>query len=157
MKLHVVRHAAAGHRSQWVGPDPDRPLTGKGRHQAAGIADMLSRAGIRRLVSSPYARCVQTLEPLAADLGLPVETDHRLAEGAGGEAALVLAAELADGGRGDAVVCSHGDVIPEMLHHLRCDGTRFREPLTWPKGSTWVLTGDGRQWTKARYVPPPGV
>jgi 8-oxo-dGTP diphosphatase len=153
MKLHVVRHAAAGHRHQWDGPDPDRPLTGKGRHQAAGLAGLLAGAGIARLVSSPYVRCVQTLEPLAAELGLPVETDRRLAEGAGGEAALDLAAELA--ADGDAVLCSHGDVIPEMLHRLRCDGTRFKEPVTWPKGSTWVLTGDGDHWTKARYVPPP--
>lgn len=154
MRLHVVRHAAAGSRVGWRGCDPDRPLSGKGRRQAAGIAEMLAAAGIARLVSSPYVRCVQTLEPLAAALSLAVETDGRLAEGAGGEAALELASELGAGGH--AVVCSHGDVIPEMLHHLRGNGTRFTQPLLWPKGSTWVLTGNGGRWTRARYVPPPG-
>jgi broad specificity phosphatase PhoE len=155
MKLHVVRHAAAGSRSTWDGPDPDRPLTGKGRHQAASLAEELAGAGITRLLSSPYVRCVQTLEPLAAGLGIPVEIDARLAEGAGGGAALDLASEL--DAHGDAVLCSHGDVIPEMLHQLRCDGTHFKDALQWPKGSTWVLTGDGHHWAKARFVPPPGT
>ncbi len=156
MKLHLVRHASAGHRSGWDGPDTERPLTGKGRTQAAGIAASLADAGITQLVSSPYVRCVQTFDPLADRLGLEVDTDGRLAEGAGGAAALGLAAELADDGNGGNVaLCSHGDIIPEMLHLLRCDGTRFKEPLAWPKGSTWILTGDGRRWFKARYLPPP--
>lgn len=155
MKLHVIRHAAAGARAAWAGADPARPLSEKGWTQAAGIAAALANAGIDRLVSSPYVRCVQTLEPLANQLGIAVETDPRLAEGAGGSAALDLAAELA--GNGNVAVCSHGDVIPELLHLVRCDGTRFRQPLAWPKGSTWVLTGDGHHWAKARYVPPPAT
>jgi broad specificity phosphatase PhoE len=158
MKVHLVRHAAAGHRSAWSGgDDTERPLTRKGWSQAAGIAEALAGQGITRLVSSPYVRCIQTLEPLAGELGIPVRTDRRLEEGAGGDAALDLAAELAADGEGDAVLCSHGDIIPELLHLVRCDGTRFKEPLVWPKGSTWVLTGDGRRWAKARYVPPPGT
>ena len=158
MKVHLVRHAAAGHRSGFDGPDVDRPLTGKGRSQARGIAATLADAGVTDLISSPYVRCVQTFDPAAEMLGLEVVTDRRLAEGAGGAAALDLAAELAaDGHGGSVALCSHGDIIPEMLHLLRCEGTRFKEPLQWPKGSTWVLTGDGHVWAKARYLPPPST
>src|SRR5688572_16126305 len=111
MKLYVVRHAHAGSRSSWAGADHDRPLSKRGQRQAAGIAERLAGAGITRLVSSPAVRCVQTLEPLAARLGLPVDADERLLEGASGGDALSLAGELCAGGGEAAVLCSHGDVI----------------------------------------------
>jgi phosphohistidine phosphatase SixA len=156
MRLYLVRHAHAGTRSAWDGPDLDRPLTPKGRAQSAAIAAELAGAGISRLVSSPYTRCVETLVPLGEQLGLDVGTDGRLAEGAGGMAGLELAATLRKGGDA-AVLCSHGDVIPEMLRLLQHDGTLFKDPLVWPKASAWVVTADGDTgWTKARYLPPPG-
>lgn len=152
MKLYVVRHGHAGSRSTWDGPDDERPLSRRGHEQANRIADHLAGVGAGRLVSSPSVRCVQTLEPLADRLGVTVDADDRLLEGADGERALALAGEVVKEGTG--VICSHGDVIPEMLRILRAGSTRFRDPLMWPKGSIWVLTGDGRRWTKARYIPP---
>jgi 8-oxo-dGTP diphosphatase len=154
MRLYVIRHSAAGNRSAWDRPDDLRPLSHKGRRQADAIADMLESAGIDRLVSSPSVRCVQSLEPLAQRLGQQVETDERLAEGQDGEGALDLADELRK--KVDAAaLCSHGDVIPDMLRILKATTARFKEPLLWPKASTWVLTWDGGSWTKARYIPPP--
>ena len=154
MRLYVVRHAHAGSRSSWDGSDETRPLTNRGRRQADAIADDLRSARVTRLVSSPYRRCVQTLDPLARQLRLPVESDVRLAEGAGGAAALELADELAKEPHA-AVVCSHGDVIPELLRILKATTTRFRDPFIWPKGSTWAVTWDGERWAKARYIAPP--
>ena len=154
MRLYVVRHVHAGSRSAWDGPDRDRPLTAKGHRQAAAIADALAGAGVTRLVSSPYRRCTQSLDPLAARLGLAVGDDVRLAEGAGGADALALADELCRQ-HDAAVVCSHGDVIPEMLRILKATTTRFRDPFVWPKGSTWVVTCDDGRWTRARYIAPP--
>ncbi|HZA77362.1 MAG TPA: histidine phosphatase family protein [Acidimicrobiales bacterium] len=153
MKLYVVRHAHAGSRSAWDGPDVERPLSRRGRKQAAGIADHLARVGVARLVSSPSFRCVESLQPLADRLGLSVDVDDRLLEGTDGEQALSLAGELSKEGTA-AVICSHGDVIPDLLRILNAGTTRFKDPLAWPKGSIWVLTWDGEQWTKARYIPP---
>ncbi|HEY7071615.1 MAG TPA: phosphoglycerate mutase family protein [Acidimicrobiales bacterium] len=154
MRLYVIRHSAAGNRSAWDKPDDLRPLSHKGRRQADAIADMLASAGIDRLVSSPSVRCVQSLEPLAQRLGQQVEIDERLAEGHDGEGALDLAEELRK--KVDvAALCSHGDVIPDMLRILKATTARFKEPLLWPKASTWVLTWDGGTWSKARYIPPP--
>lgn len=155
MRLYVIRHTHAGHRSAWDGPDDLRPLSTKGRRQAEAIADNLASAGIDRLVSSDSVRCVQSLEPLSQRLGLPVEVDPRLREGSTGEAALDLAGELGKEQAAAAALCSHGDVIPDMLRTLKATTARFKDPLQWPKASTWVVTWDDDRWTRARYIPPP--
>jgi phosphohistidine phosphatase SixA len=157
MRLYVIRHAHAGSRSSWEGSDAERPLSKKGRRQAARIADQLAEAGITRLVSSPTERCLQTLEPLGGRLGLAVDPDPRLREGATGEDALGLAAELSTVNGQAAAVCSHGDVIPELLRELRhSNATRIDEPMVWPKASTWIVSWDGQRWATASYAPPPG-
>jgi 8-oxo-dGTP diphosphatase len=104
----LLRHASAGDRDHWAGDDWHRPLDEKGRRQAAKLAVELGTDDVRRVVSSPYVRCVQTVEPLAAALGLEVELDDRLAEG-GGSSAQALLEE--DG----VVACTHGDVIFELV------------------------------------------
>jgi broad specificity phosphatase PhoE len=104
----LLRHASAGDRDHWAGDDRLRPLDEKGRRQAEKIAAALSAKEVRRIVSSPYVRCVQTVEPLAAALGLEVELDDRLAEGANGSAR-----ELIE--EAGVVACTHGDVIYELL------------------------------------------
>ena len=78
MKLYLVRHTHAGSRSSWDGPDTERPLTTKGHRQAAAIGQELAGVGVTALVSSPYRRCIQTLEPLATHLALPVVSDARV-------------------------------------------------------------------------------
>lgn len=103
----LVRHASAGDRDEWDGDDRQRPLDARGRRQAAELVDLLRDLDVRRVVSSPYLRCVETVEPLAAALGLRVEEDERLAEGAG-RAALDLLGE--DG----VLLCTHGDVVREL-------------------------------------------
>jgi phosphohistidine phosphatase SixA len=103
-----LRHAAAGDRDDWDGDDFHRPLDAKGRRQAAELVDLLRPFGVRRVVSSPYVRCVQTVEPLAAALGVQLEQDDRLAEGRGASAADLL--------REDGVVCcSHGDIAEALV------------------------------------------
>lgn len=151
VKLFVVRHGNAGSRSEWAESDRTRPLSPKGWRQAAGIADSLADEGIKRLVSSPATRCIETLEPLAKRLGLPIEQDERLLEGARVDDAMALLREL----DGDTVaLCSHGDVIPDLLDALRVRDAKHKGPMLWAKGSTWELKIDGDRATKARYMPP---
>ena len=104
----LVRHASAGERDEWEGDDRLRPLDAKGRKQAAALVESLEPLGVRRVVSSPYVRCVETVEPLAAALGLAVEHDDRLAEGAGAAAAELLAED-------GVVACTHGDIVEALL------------------------------------------
>jgi broad specificity phosphatase PhoE len=154
VKVFVVRHAHAGDRSRWEGDDRLRPLSGKGRRQVGALTERLEGEGVELLLSSPYVRCVDTLRPLADRLGIEVDSDPRLAEGTG-DAAWELAGELASDGR-NAVLCSHGDVIPALLRRWAVDGVDFSHGLTWPKASTWVLSGRNGMWARADYEPPPG-
>ncbi|MEO6627314.1 MAG: phosphoglycerate mutase family protein, partial [Aquihabitans sp.] len=57
MLIHVVRHAHAGSRKNWAGPDEDRPLSPRGLRQAQLVADALRDHPIDTLWSSPYLRC----------------------------------------------------------------------------------------------------
>ena len=133
-------------------PDEARELSQRGWRQAEAITAALKDRPITSLVSSPFTRCVQTLEPLGKALGVAVEADDRLVEGAGAAGALSVAEQVRDA---DAVLCSHGDVIPDLLEHLLAHGTRLKGDLRWQKASTWILTWEGKRLTKGRYVPPP--
>jgi phosphohistidine phosphatase SixA len=114
MSVILLRHASAGDRDEWHGDDRLRPLDKRGRKQAERLRDVLLAHDVKRVLSSPYVRCTQTVAPL----GLDIEPDDRLAEGAPPKATLELLADL-DG----AVACTHGDVIEALLgRNLRKGG-----------------------------------
>ena len=104
----LLRHASAGHRLDWEHDDHLRPLDARGRRQSADLVEILRPLGVRRVVSSSYVRCVQTVEPLAAACGLQVEQDDRLKEGAGAAAADLLS-------ESGVVCCTHGDIVEALL------------------------------------------
>jgi 8-oxo-dGTP diphosphatase len=149
LSVYLVRHGKAGHRETWAGDDDtQRPLTKAGLRQAEALADRLAVAGVKTLRSSPYVRCVQSLEPLADRLGLTIETDERLAEGANLDDTLELIGEAGDG----AVLCTHGDVLTDAVNALVRHGTRLLTPPEWRKGSVWILDSG---LTEAAAEPPP--
>lgn len=150
--VHLVRHAAAGDRATWKGPDEKRPLTSKGREQASAIESELADVGIGRILSSPYVRCRQTVQPLAEALGLEVEDHPALAEGAGARKVSDLLADVAGT---TTVLCSHGDVIPTALEVLKRLGVDFRSPFDCKKASTWVIAHSAKSYTEATYIQPP--
>jgi len=148
--IWLVRHAAAGHRGDHPGADELRPLNEKGWRQAHGLVDLLGGEPVERVLSSPATRCWQTVGPLAEHLGREVEHEPRLWEGADLRPALDLLEEVEH-----AVLCSHGDLIPDVVNHLIDTGM---EALgrDCKKGSTWVLERDGTRFVRGTYLPPPG-
>lgn len=72
--LYLVRHCEAS------GQEPDASLTRTGLLQADDLAKRFRDLGVRRIVSSPYIRARQSIQPLATLLGLPVDEDPRLRE-----------------------------------------------------------------------------
>ena len=78
MQLLLVRHALPLRSEAGQGSDPD--LSPEGVEQANRLPDALKRFPITRLVSSPQRRALQTGQPVADALGLPIEVDERLAE-----------------------------------------------------------------------------
>lgn len=151
MSVYLVRHGKAGERAAWTGDDTLRPLSGRGRRQAGAIAERMEHENVTRLVSSPARRCVQTLEPLAERVGLPINEDHRLAEGAAIEDTLVLIDELPDGG----VMCTHGDVVEQTITALERRGMKLLGVPDWRKGATWVIDTDAEGIQRAYALPPP--
>lgn len=146
----MVRHARAGDREDWKGDDRLRPLDDRGRVQADLLPQQLPVAEISRVLSSPYVRCMQTVEPLARVVGTEVEPDHGLVEGRSLRSFLDLLAALPQG----SAVCGHGDMIGNLVLHLSERGVVTHE-LRWPKGSTWILDYREAQPSSAGYLPPP--
>jgi len=89
--LIFLRHARAVGKSDWKRGDVRRPLDDSGRADAKSLADLLAcfapRAGFApgagfalrpRLISSPAARCLETLRPFAEQAGAPVREEPSL-------------------------------------------------------------------------------
>lgn len=152
MSLYLVRHAKAGSRSDWDGDDLMRPLSKNGWKQAEAISQRLVKRAPSALFSSPYLRCHQTLEPLAMASDLEIVTDDRLVEAGAFEKVLKLFTEVPDG----AVLCSHGDVIPETMAALQRRGCEIEGRPDWRKGTIWTLdrSADG-QFERAKVWTPP--
>jgi 8-oxo-dGTP diphosphatase len=151
--IFLVRHAKAGQRNDSVDADMQRPLSKAGWIQSNAIVAPLLEAGAGRiLLASPYVRCMQTLEPLAAALDLKVVADDRLAEAQPLGALLEMIAEQPDG----AVLCSHGDMIPDTMAALQRRGCDFIGEPNWKKASVWVIERDASgNATTARCWSPP--
>src|SRR5215218_4281199 len=71
--LLLVRHAHAGDKHHWQGPDSLRPLSVAGQAETAGLLVRLEDYPIGRGLSSPTVRCQQTVQPLALDRHLGIE------------------------------------------------------------------------------------
>ncbi len=142
MPLYLLRHASAGQRDDADPNDSKRPLDDEGRAQAIRLADFLAGEGVGRILTSPYTRCTETVEPTALQLGLPIEAADELIEGAAPERTIELIRSL----NGEsAVLCTHGDVIVNVLGE---DGHA-------EKGAVWELELNGEGFVRRRYVPPP--
>jgi 8-oxo-dGTP diphosphatase len=157
--LLLVRHAKAGKRELWTGPDDERPLSATGVRQAGALRSLLPLFGPARVHAAPLRRCVDTLAGLAADLGRtvfhepslsereypsdPVAAQHRLAE--------IVAQD------GVAAVCSQGGVIPGLISAYAKESGLDLPGVQAKKGSLWVLTfvQDGPRLVAADYYPTP--
>lgn len=152
MPLYLVRHAKAGNRSTWTEDDVVRPLTQAGLRQSKIIAERLLLHQTAVLLSSPYLRCVQTLEPLAEMTGLEIVIDERLTEESPLEKSLAVLEDVAD----NAVLCSHGDVIPDLVNGLIRRGMEVDASMRSPrKGSIIVLHHVNKLFTHAQYWEAP--
>jgi 8-oxo-dGTP diphosphatase len=156
----LVRHAKAGSRSSWKGEDAVRPLDGRGREQTEGLRKALRWFGPAAVRAAEPLRCVQTVAPLAADLGLPVGAEPALSEEAyekdptaGFDRVLAAAAAGVV-----TVLCSQGGVIPDVvgtlaeLHQVKL-GRRAGRKIPAPKASVWALSFVDTRLVAADYYP----
>lgn len=119
----VVRHASAGDPNLWQGDDLERPLDEKGRLQAQNLVGLLEPYRVDRIVSSPFRRCLETVEPLAEARGLEIEQSDNLADGVGPAKARSLFESLSGSA---AVTCGHGEELEQLFGPTK-------------KGAAWVV------------------
>lgn len=116
----ALRHGKALAASNWDGTDASRPLLDQGIQQAKSSAAGIAAYGPQKLITSPAVRCVETIRPLSVALDKSVETSKKISqdtwEAGESDMAAVVAKRLSR--RRNAVLCSHGPVLPEIVHQL---------------------------------------
>lgn len=150
-RIYLVRHARAGRRKDWKGEDSKRPLSNRGWEQAREIGAFLADAQVGRLVTSPYVRCRQTLEPAATLTNVKIERSKALLEETNPKKAVKLLRKV---GNTPAALCSHGDIIPAVMTILESEGTILENQLEFAKGSVWAIDVVDGAFPAARYIPP---
>lgn len=153
----IVRHGTAGSRSRYKGDDRKRPLDKRGRAQAESLVGQLLAFGAKELFAADRARCHQTLEPLAEELGVSIANEPGLTEEAYAEdrkAARQRIVDIAETSH-TPVICSQGKVIPDFIdwwcdrEGVRPDKSRNR------KGSTWVMSLSNGRLVAADHISSP--
>ena len=154
----LVRHAHAGHRGGFDGPDRARPLSRRGHDQAELLAGQLSAFGVDRVLAADPVRCVQTVDPLAARLGTTVDPVPELSEeafAADPGAGVAALARIAGDRSTTPAVCSQGGVIPELVAGLRARAGLPPIDTATAKAACWVLTFQGGQVVATDLLAPP--
>jgi len=155
VRVLLVRHGHAGTKEGWTGDDRLRPLDARGRRQADHLVGVLSPLDPSHIVSSPFLRCLQTMEPLAATSRLRVARDDALTPDQV-PLAVQLVRRLSRSPSSDGtVLCTHGEVMGEVLAVLASeDGLDLGRRPPGPKGCVWVIEFLQSKAARARYIAP---
>ncbi|OBH17154.1 MULTISPECIES: NUDIX hydrolase [unclassified Mycobacterium] len=150
----VVRHGTAGRKSRFKGDDTQRPLDKRGRAQAEALVPQLLAFGATDVYAADRLRCHQTVEPLAAELGVAVHNEPALTEEAYAKSPkrarnrMLAIAEQ----QGTPVICTQGKVIPDLIAWWCArDGVRPDKSRN-HKGSAWVLSLSGGRLVAADHI-----
>jgi 8-oxo-(d)GTP phosphatase len=157
--LILLRHAEAGHKSDWPADDLSRPLDPQGALDARSLAPLLRCFGVSRVVSAPAERCVATVRPYAAATGAAMQIEPAFdvagtdagrspADAKKAVAALAATAE-------PVIICAHRENLP-VLVAAACAELGTEPPAGGPlrKGEFLVLhRAGGRLIAAERYHP----
>ncbi len=179
----LLRHATAVAKKEWRkaghAADLSRPLSDRGRAQAAVLAGLLCSFAPAQVISSAAERCVATVTPYAERAGVPVTVEpaftvdsaapsHGGADWAETPAARQRITEVATAAR-PVILCAHRQNLPWLLAQA-CAAIGAPVPGGPPlqRGGFWVLQVGGRRLASAeqhqaepvaggfRGVVPPG-
>jgi 8-oxo-(d)GTP phosphatase len=121
--LILLRHSKAVAKSHWKRADDRRPLDDSGRADAKALAELLACFGSRaRLITSPAARCVETLRPFAELSGVQLREEpslyihHQSSRTDPGDSPTSIAALLAEAVEAGepTIFCAHRENIPVL-------------------------------------------
>lgn len=141
-QIILLRHARAGRKLADRSKDFERGLDRKGREVALRLPDVIEgHVHPETIVSSPFRRCMQTVQPLAADLDLRIMEDERFASGSSAKSVRQAFLDLPT----NSVVSTHGEVIARL----------FDERVKCAKGAFWVVERQDMKFSPLRYVEAP--
>ena len=142
--LYLMRHCVPqpGERM-----DSERGLTDAGKKQAADMAAFMVRQVGRCdiVISSPFARAVETAEIMAQALGCHVATTTLLEPDRDPEDAWKEIERLAQASA-DVLVVGHHPEIGKLADWLVCDEESKDAHLAFQHGSVALIIGDKLQW-----------
>jgi 8-oxo-dGTP diphosphatase len=150
-RAYLVRNADTDTRKKWKKDDGQRPLSKRGKRQARDITDRLTRVPVTNVRSGKAKRCAETVGELATAVGVKLQTDKALSEGAKLKSMqLELAALQAQA----TVLCPDANIIQAYIESLAADGVKLAAGKKWQKGSIWSLDLRNGEVTKATYQGP---
>lgn len=157
--LILLRHTKALKRELWDGDDGDRPLEHVGQIQAAHIPALYSAYGIEKIYSSDAIRCVQTIEPMAAEYGLTPVYSSEISEFGfekNHDRALDYALNVMNEGK-NSVLCSHNPVLPKLVKKLIGKKNFKRLSAELKPGDSFVLHHRKGEVIAVDWTPAPKI
>jgi 8-oxo-(d)GTP phosphatase len=160
--LILLRHAAAGHKSDWPGDDLLRPLDLQGEHDARSLAPLLRCFGPSRVISAPAERCQATVRPYAAATDGTVEVEPAFgvtsADASSAAADAEKAATTLAAAAEPVIICAHRENLPGLLA-AACAELGADPPAGAPlrKGEFLVLHRAGGRLIAAERYHPDGL
>lgn len=146
--LLVVRHAQARSRKNWSKDEGERPLRAQGQRQAAALVPLLTAYGVRQVVSSDEARCVETMLPFVNADGATMGLEPGLSQRATDEKVVARRTRRALDSQARVAFCSHRPVLPLLFEGLGLDPIAMQ-----PASLVVVHRRDGRVVAVEHHPP----
>ncbi|MBU6213888.1 MAG: NUDIX hydrolase [Actinomycetales bacterium] len=152
--LLLVRHAHAGDRDTWLAAgraDSERPLSERGLRAVPAVAAIARAYGVRHVITSPAARCTQTVAGLRAFAAWQESPWVQDGADIGSDGFEQVLATLADT-REPAALCTHGEQVDWLVSHFG------QAPRAFSKGGVLVVhrrAEDLGMVVATEWYPPP--
>lgn len=118
--LIILRHAKATPRSDWSKGEKTRPLLPKGEQQALRLAVQLASYGPRKLITSPWKRCKDTVLPYAKAAKRHLLERSQLSEYSAEKSPKKAKRLIEDifQGTESTLICTHRPALPKVLEAI---------------------------------------
>lgn len=118
--LIIIRHAHATPRTDYVGEDGKRPLLPEGKKQAKELVRLLNAYGPKRVFTSPWRRCKDTITPYAKANRYKIIDRGELSEmgNAKGPARTAKVAKRLFSDARSSILCTHRPTLPTITEVL---------------------------------------
>lgn len=116
----VLRHAPATSRLGWFGSDGQRTLTEEGHRVAQRLVPFLNVFGPKRLITSPWTRCIDTVAPFAKKKKLKLIERGQLTERKNKDRPRATENTVRDEifESKNSLICSHRPALPSILDEI---------------------------------------